>query len=1324
MYNMGMKKDKSSEVYGADDADCDSLRAKNLVCERSHLSASQSDNSTCMNDDVLNSSRSFANNFCYGASNNAFKDVKMLLESNARDMVIEDQISSKLAHSSNENMAYNNHSDAGHRNELISTITNKDCLHSCTESEQMKSSNSAAIISNDLEKVKGAIAQSPPCSLDLQVDAALDAVDPLVGSKARASANDQTGENDTEGQQSTDCLSSRYSNEKAHKYDTPGQFAEIKKHPLISSLESVEDDGDLEEQDVKVCDICGDAGREDLLAICSRCSDGAEHTYCMREMLDEVPEGHWLCEECKSCEEMERKRQGYSEILGVKEGSKKKSDSLLEKKDHSVPGNRADNDSSTKHLTNKRRGSDVAVDPAGKKQILESMVHSPSTSSSVKDGALSRDISFKNVDKMNANLTHQTSISGRDSLEKPQSPNANMSNAATGSYFKSNSFGTSSFVPRVKMVVEIPQKHKQGVDVKDASSKILTKSMPSKGSLSRSNTTESKVKMLSPKDSHILESRGLKQAKDRNVIERKNSIKLDHSSASHLAVNGFKIQHRGEGRRQQSSYTSGGGSSSTNAACSSADVKSSLSLKEGCTSSLSRLDGFNSEKNLDKSSSLLRQRVGDGTLQSSALDTSSVRSLKDGLNEENKLKAAIQAAMQKRLDMCRRSKGPDKSSLVSVSNVDSVDGKATLNRPYGSRNSVSAEGMNEAEAASPCSSLNYVKENNVNRPKVLLDDSLDSFQARNMDSLSSDIEQIRRRSAIPEHEFAWIGSFEVYRDGTTSEHFFGIQAHLSTCASNKVLEMVKKFPQKVPLSEVPRSYTWPVQFQDGGAEEDNIAVYFFAKDVESYERSYKILLEKLMKEDLALKGNIDGIDLLIFPSKQLMKRSQRRKENCLDNKSGYVEKLDLSSLNTNKDVIISLQEKPSLDGYVRENISTNTFDQDISGHSAFDSGVVLAKECPRSSNGDHCLGEHSLHKPNSSVTKKFGHQESRNEIEFTCYPSEATCGRRYKSTLVVEYGNPGSVKIAECQTSQLLSVGGDSSYKVDIVSVDQSPAQEVTSLDGSIESKTVAEVKDEVKFKETVKDEVCEMKLAGTLKTEDMPVDYMNDQGQIKVEDNSRQEIQCSSKEKHKAKVVLDGELKQEAVIKEVDLVGDVKEDVFNQQQLLQRKCPDEACTVSIDCPNTAGQKRPLNGMNVAYDIHRSSNTFMDKRYKVASAETGRFFFPVDVHPSARIKSKDDSCSSSSMVVSESSGNDDDGFPNLELALGVENRTESGFFLGLVDDHRNRSNPLNVGQSVGRKRKEDEESSVALSLSLAFPFGNKERSAASGPEFPEKGPRK
>lgn len=50
--------------------------------------------------------------------------------------------------------------------------------------------------------------------------------------------------------------------------------------------------------DVIVCDICGDVGYQHLLAICSRCKDGAEHTYCMQNIIDQVPKHDWLCEEC------------------------------------------------------------------------------------------------------------------------------------------------------------------------------------------------------------------------------------------------------------------------------------------------------------------------------------------------------------------------------------------------------------------------------------------------------------------------------------------------------------------------------------------------------------------------------------------------------------------------------------------------------------------------------------------------------------------------------------------------------------------------------------------------------------------------------------------------------------------------------------------------------------------------------------------------------------------------------------------------------------------------------------------------------------------
>ena len=76
------------------------------------------------------------------------------------------------------------------------------------------------------------------------------------------------------------------------------------------------------------------------------------------------------------------------------------------------------------------------------------------------------------------------------------------------------------------------------------------------------------------------------------------------------------------------------------------------------------------------------------------------------------------------------------------------------------------------------------------------------------------------------------GSFEVQKSGKLPEFQDGIQAHLSTYASPKVLEVVNKFSSKILLNEVPRLSTLPIQFQETGAKEENIALYFFAKDLE------------------------------------------------------------------------------------------------------------------------------------------------------------------------------------------------------------------------------------------------------------------------------------------------------------------------------------------------------------------------------------------------------------------------------------------------------------------------------------------------------------
>lgn len=44
----------------------------------------------------------------------------------------------------------------------------------------------------------------------------------------------------------------------------------------------------------------------------------------------------------------------------------------------------------------------------------------------------------------------------------------------------------------------------------------------------------------------------------------------------------------------------------------------------------------------------------------------------------------------------------------------------------------------------------------------------------------------------------------------------------------------------------------------------------------SYEKSYKSLLDTMMRSDLALKGSFDGVELLIFPSNRLPEKSQRK----------------------------------------------------------------------------------------------------------------------------------------------------------------------------------------------------------------------------------------------------------------------------------------------------------------------------------------------------------------------------------------------------------------------------------------------------------------
>ncbi|GLJ39331.1 hypothetical protein SUGI_0802960 [Cryptomeria japonica] len=149
------------------------------------------------------------------------------------------------------------------------------------------------------------------------------------------------------------------------------------------------------------------------------------------------------------------------------------------------------------------------------------------------------------------------------------------------------------------------------------------------------------------------------------------------------------------------------------------------------------------------------------------------------------------------------------------------------------------------------------------------------IECRSVPCRGSSVVETTSASSLPEHNFLWQGGFDVQSNTNGTNYFDGIQAHASTSAASKVLDAVKKFSSKLQLEEVPRYSSWPLQFGHYRPSDKNIALYFFAKDHESYERPYRKLLEHMLKHDLALRGNFDGVELLVFSSNQLEEQSQR-----------------------------------------------------------------------------------------------------------------------------------------------------------------------------------------------------------------------------------------------------------------------------------------------------------------------------------------------------------------------------------------------------------------------------------------------------------------
>ncbi|PON49500.1 Zinc finger, FYVE/PHD-type [Trema orientale] len=1183
-----------------------------------------------------------------------------------------------------------------------------------------------------------------------------------------------------DGQESTDknlkCSGQGERDDKSSECDE-------REPPSMSGDES--DESDIVEHDVKVCDICGDAGREDMLAICSRCSDGAEHTYCMRKMLRKVPGSNWMCEECKFAEEINSRKQ-------------------------EVEGKRISKASLSAQVSSKRLAENIEVAPAAKRQALETSLGSPKSSSPNRVVALSRDCSFKNLDRERLRPVQQTSSgkqSASDVLEIARSPvSGPRLQMHKGTLFKSNSFNASNSKPKVRLVDEVvPEKQKAGkehvyLDTKERSGRLIGKSMSFKSA--NPGRFDSKVKMLSPRFAQAVDLKGLKQAKERTAFERRSLSKLDRPLVSSTTSSTVSTPKADQASRVESSLLSFAnnnrdsktydidlylkivvGVSSASGVCNSAteqkpnpniskdETLSSCSLTTDKPSNsvdgtmqdgLARSQEITHQTEKIKESSVRPRltvltssrstfcqkckEIGHsaefctiGSSQASGVDSSGPRSSREETRKGSKLKDALHAALLRKPEIHRRKRVDQFDDFsTSITDLNSEvayqDQAVVLNK---SKNTISPEGMREMPPAILGSSTTDSVHTAVSKMMHHAVPTIDSEFSIKVEDSEAVVPSVVRSTAhaqatspqllkmptIPEYEYIWQGCFEVQRSGSSVDLCGGIQAHLSTCASPRVHEVACKFPSKLFLSEVPRLSAWPTQFYDGGAKDDNIALYFFAKDLESYERNYKGLLDGMIKNDLALKGNLDGVELLIFPSNQLPENSQRwnmlfflwgvfraRRVHCSDSSKLHVPNYSMMSVDKYApNAVMTLSDNLCSPMCVDEEfyrsssagLASNASDQACTGFSGDCNDEKISEPI--------CLG----------VKADAILRDSRGD--FKCTSNVSMHGKRERSPPENGLGTGRKPSVA---------VTGANSSKID----EKMQLQCDTSVDGKDFSSSKI-------FPSSNEDEglrglVCEEKfLDGRVGATVSIGDYRASDGTNRGGDQYKPEMELKGDDGYmNGEVALRRDLSSKGVEccpsterkrPFIDLsdrtppasngasqnipwngVNNMLVDGENFGKRRRTGPIDMYGCSSLNCRDSPGggvTSKPKDlGPCLSAEEKRCVEACDEKVITEDLGTTERRFFPVDP------RQGNSSVPWKSLAAGVDDNRTHDGFPNLELALGAETKPQNKgimpLFVGLVDKKNNPDKPPDKAVDV----KEDDVSS-SLSLSLSFPFPDKEQ---------------
>ncbi|XP_057521057.1 uncharacterized protein LOC130801268 isoform X3 [Amaranthus tricolor] len=534
--------------------------------------------------------------------------------------------------------------------------------------------------------------------------------------------------------------------------------------PHLQSQDIMDGNGSDELVDVRVCDICGDVGREALLVLCSQCNDGAEHIYCMTPTMDKVPEDDWLCEECLLTQDLKRQC-----LAAVKRLDNAPKPSCL--RVQHVGKMKKNHFSDASFLSDERLGLTMEMRSEIKKIFFDGRIKSLKCSVSGMKTQFSRASSLKILGE---NTARQ--VSSFVDLPAEKAMKQKCSSAHRSSKSKQGLCGGSANASGSIMGVRCSQE-----DIRQ----------------SRRSTDASS---------------------DCELTNHHSDKKLHKRKAKHYLM--------WKNKSQMGSSLFGSSPSRFNST-----KTKSVSRKVKATHS--------SRKNVNiKKSYQLNGNTNVKTL---------VPQSHEGKDCSNTI---IVRPIEER-------KSPCQSSDINV--TGNPEQTVNLTTQKADFDNVPEDNNDHSVASHKIMPFDSQRVEVMPTPELANDDYMVTAMI----------------SVVPDPACIWKGIFKLEKSGKLPFECCGVEAHLSTCASSRVIGLVHKFSTELLLKEVPRLQTWPIQFQNYHPTEQDIALYFFAQDLSSYGTSYRMLLEDVTNNDSALEANFGDFQLLVFPSSLLPLRSQR-----------------------------------------------------------------------------------------------------------------------------------------------------------------------------------------------------------------------------------------------------------------------------------------------------------------------------------------------------------------------------------------------------------------------------------------------------------------